>query len=138
MQIPVQAQLKAHTISWHNYFNDPRLKALVKIGLKNNYHVQKAMLKLKAANAQYGLDTYNLFPNLEFQGIKKTRSAPLNYHESKELIRKNYSTGLGVTHFELDLYRKFDQADAYKHTIQANLFDQASARIAFISSLANM
>ena len=136
MQIPVQAQLKAHTISWHNYFNDPRLKALVKIGLKNNYQVQKAMLKLKAANAQYGLDTYNLFPNLEFQGIKKTRSAPLNYHESKELIRKNYSAGLGVTHFELDLYRKFDQADAYKHTIQANLFDQASARIAFISSLA--
>lgn len=136
IRIPAQAQLKAHTISWHNYFNDPQLKALIKIGLKNNYQVQKAMLKLKAANAQYGLDTYNLFPNLQFQGIKKTKDAPLNHHESKELLRKNYSAGLGVTHFELDLYRKFDQANAFKHTIQANLFDKSSAQIAFISSLA--
>lgn len=133
--VSTQVQRKASDISWQHYFADPALKKLIAIGLKNNYEVQRAMLNLKRANAQYGLDIYKLIPNLSLESISKNRSAPLD-SGSRSMIEQKYSTGLGVTHFELDVYRKFDQGAVARHALKANYYDQINAQITLIASIA--
>ncbi|MCV2509509.1 MAG: TolC family protein, partial [Neisseriaceae bacterium] len=133
--LSADVQLRAHQIGWKNYFKDPQLKALIGIGLKNNYEVQKAMLNLKRANAQYGLDIYNLIPNFTFDGINKSRSGPID-NSSKQIITQQYSSGLGVTNFELDVYRKFDQGQAAGHQFKATYYDKLNSDITIISSIA--
>lgn len=133
--VNAQVQKKASDISWQHYFADPVLKELITIGLKNNYEVQKAMLNLKRAHAQYGLDIYNLIPNLSLDGISKSRSAPLD-SGSRSVIEQKYNAGLGVTHFELDVYRKFDQGGATKHALKASYYDQVNTEITLTAAIA--
>lgn len=134
-QVSKQAELTAHEIGWNNYFADPRLKALIEIGLKNNYDIQKAMLNLKKADAEYGLSIYNLIPNYQFNGVSKSRTGSLATEE-KSIIQQSYASGLGVTNFELDLYRKFDEGRAAAHGYKSTAFDKVNAKITVISKIA--
>ncbi|MFH4354197.1 MAG: TolC family protein [Neisseriaceae bacterium] len=129
-------QAKAHTISWRNYFTDPRLKTLIEAGLKNNYEVRKAMLNLKAARAEYGLDIYHLIPNFHFDGVSKSRTGSFNRTYTQHVIQQGYTSGLGVTRFELDIYKKFDQGRAAEHALKASYYDQVKAKITLIASIA--
>ena len=56
-----------HTVAdlgWEEFFRDPRLRALIALGLDNNRDLRIAVSRIEQARAQYGVQVGQQFPNI--------------------------------------------------------------------------
>src|SRR5579864_6660618 len=102
-------QLQAQTASyadlpWWQVFQDPKLQELIRIALKQNYDLQLATERIKAARAQLAVTRSSLFPqvsgNANFSGGK----------ESNFQSRYNFLTLTADAAFQLDFFGKLRRA----------------------------
>ena len=84
-------------IGWRDFFTDPRLQQVIDQALENNRDLRVAVLNVERARAQYRIQRADRMPAaaVKAQGQRSGGDAP---------VSEQYSAGLGITDFELDLF----------------------------------
>ena len=99
--------VRAVETEWKAYFADPRLVALIDAALEHNTDLRLAVLNADAARAQYGIQRAELFPSIGASGsMTRSRVSQDLSPTGQAYISEQYSVGLGVAAWELDLFGK--------------------------------
>jgi outer membrane protein, multidrug efflux system len=90
---------------WQAFFVTPQLQKLITLALANNRDLHVATLNIERSRAQYQIQRSDLFPKIDadtsanyqrLPGDFSGTGQPLNLHQ--------YTIGLGVSSYELDLF----------------------------------
>ena len=112
----VQSEAALPTVTYKQVFRDPRLQTLISQALVNNRNLMAAASNIAAAREQYRIQRAQLFPQLDAAaGVTVTgeRSSSSSSGSgsgsgstgaSSRTIVANYTAGLSVPSFELDLF----------------------------------
>lgn len=124
---------------WESLFPDPQLRALIHTALANNRDLQLAMLDVAEARAQYGIEGSALFPEIGVNADGSRQRVPGDLSGTGDsTITSQYSVGLGVASYELDLFGRIRSLEesalqSYLATGEA----RRSAQITLVSEVAN-
>ena len=125
-------------IAWQEFYRDPRLREVIGLGLAHNRDMRVAALNVERAQAQYQIQWAGLVPGVDANGSAGFQRQPADFAGAGGVRDiHQYTVGLGVTSYELDLFGRVrslkDQAlEQYLATEQAQL----SARISLIAQIA--
>jgi multidrug efflux system outer membrane protein len=127
--LPAEA---AARIGWHDVFQDPKLQTLISQALANNRDLRLAVLAIDKARAQYRLQRAEQLPwvggNATLQRVGGDTPA-----------QSNYSVGVGVTGFELDLFGQVrNSTDAALQQYFAQEATRRSAQMVLIAEVATV
>jgi multidrug efflux system outer membrane protein len=109
----VQSEAALPTVTYKQVFRDPRLQTLISQALVNNRNLMAAASNIAAAREQYRIQRAQLFPQLDAAaGVTVTGersrlgsgSGSGSSGGSGRNIVANYTAGLSVPSFELDLF----------------------------------
>lgn len=106
---PRRSEATLPGVSYRDIFRDPRLRRIVEQALANNRDLRVAAANIAAARAQYRIQRAELLPELGASG-GYTRSdsgsgrASTNGGTVTGGARDSFSTDLGITAFEIDLF----------------------------------
>ena len=125
-------------IPWREFILDPRLQQTIELALANNRDLKISTLNVEKFQAFYQIERAALVPQLNANaaGSVLRHPADLSGTGSSE-IRRQYSAGLGVSSYELDLFGRVrslkDQAlEEYFATEEA----RRAAQISLIAAVA--
>lgn len=124
---------------WQHLFQDPHLRALVESALTNNRDLELALLDVAEARALYGIERSALAPefNVNADGTRQRLPADLSGN-GNSTISSQYSVGLGMAAYELDLFgRVRSLSESALQTYLGTEEAARSARITLISEVAN-
>jgi multidrug efflux system outer membrane protein len=125
-------------IHWQEFFVDQKLQKLIDLAIKNNRDLKVASLNIERSRALYQIQRNDLLPRVDatagasFQRIPQDLSAT-----GKSMTVEQYSIGLGISSYELDLFGrvrslKEQVLEQYLSTEHA----QRSVKISLISQVA--
>jgi multidrug efflux system outer membrane protein len=149
----------ADSIGWRDFFTDPRLVALIDIGLKNNRDLRVAALNVAAAQAQFRVQRADLFPSISasgtglYEGLPNSTTIPessggssssqsgvgsseLTQTASQGGTYRYYTASLGFTSYELDLFGRVRSLS--RKAYEAYLSDAETQRSTQISLVAQI
>jgi len=120
----------AAELGWRDVLGDPRMVALVELGLRNNRDLRIATLEVELARATYQIERSDQFPTV-------SALAAAEYTGAGADVKSLYRLGVGVTAYELDLFGRVRSLSAaaledYLATAEA----QRSAHIALVAGIA--
>lgn len=125
-------------IPWQEFFVDQRLQKLIALALDNNRDLRVAALNIERARAQYQIQRSDLFPKVDASAGGNFQRLPRDFSGTgqPETVHQ-YSVGLGVSSYELDLFGRVrslkDQAlEQFLATEQA----RRSVQISLVSEVA--
>jgi len=125
-------------IPWQHFFVDPQLRQVIALALDNNRDLRIALLNIERSAAQYRIRRADLFPRLDGTAAGSVQRIPASLTSSGQSnISHQYSVGLGVSAYELDLFGrvrslKAQALEQYLSTKEA----RRSAQISLVSSVA--
>ena len=125
-------------IPWQEFFVDAQLRRLIALSLKNNRDLRVAVLNIERARAQFQIRRADLLPHLDATGDATFKRQPAALSATGNAqTTDQYSVGLGVSSYELDLFGRVqslkDQAlDQFLATEQA----RRSVQISLVSQVA--
>lgn len=118
-------------VRWQSFYTDPKLKALIQMGLDNNKDVKQAVLAIQKAQAQYRITDSNDAPNIGLNG-GYIRQSQGGYDNGTD----NFNVGLGIAAYELDFWGKV--ASLKDQALQNYLSTTAARDTAQVSLIANI
>ncbi len=125
-------------IPWAEFFLDPQLRKVIALSLDNNRDLRVAALNIERSRAQYQIQRANLFPQVDAAADGNVQRVPADLSgNGQATVRHQYSVGLGVSSYELDLFGRVrslkDQAlEQYLATEQA----RRSVQISLVAEVA--
>ena len=137
LQITTSKQTIAD-LGWEKFFRDPRLRALIALGLDNNRDLRIAVSRIEQARAQYGVQVGQQFPSLALSISDTTTSLPpAMLTPGIDPVSSNFLGGANLVSFQLDLFgqlRSLSEAafQSYLATAEA----ERNVRITLISDIA--
>ncbi|MFA7346651.1 MAG: AdeC/AdeK/OprM family multidrug efflux complex outer membrane factor [Desulfurivibrionaceae bacterium] len=127
-----QSDPEVADLPWQTFFVDEQLQKLITLALANNRDLRIAALNIERSRAQYRIQRAELLPRIDATGAGSKQRIPetLSSTDQAETV-KQYSAGLGVSAYELDLFGRVqslkDQAlEQYLATEQARRTVQIS------------
>ncbi len=118
---------------WESFYSDPKLKQLIRLGLKNNKDLQNALLAIEEAKAQYQINQTLSKPNL-VSNAQYSRSENRSLHQKAQ---NNYSVGLAMPSYEIDLWGKVANLKKQAlHNYLGTKIGRDNAQIVLISNIA--
>ena len=127
-----QAAAPGATPEWQTFFGDERLRQLITLALQNNRDLKLALLNIEQARAQLDLRRADQWPSLN-AGLSGSRQPT-----SAGGISSNYSAGVLVTAYELDLFgRVRSLADASLAQYLATEEARKAVQISLLAAVAN-
>ena len=135
-QAPGQAAAEQ---GWKQFFHDPALQQLIQTALVNNRDLRVAALNIDAYAAQYQIQRADLFPAVSATGNGSRQRTPAKLSQTGEAgISSQYSAGLGISAYELDLFGRVrslseEALQKYFATEEA----RRSTQISLVASVAN-
>lgn len=132
------AGASAADVPWKEFFVDERLRAVIALALENNRDLRVALLAVERSQAQFQVQRAALLPKLDGSGGGSFLRVPEDFSGSgKAVTLHQYTVGLGVASYELDLFGRVrslkEQAlEQYLATEHA----QRSVRISLVSQVA--
>ena len=133
-----QARKPVADIPWQEFFVDERLRKVIARALENNRDLRVAVLNIERSRAQYQIRRSDLFPKVDATASGSVQRVPADLSSSGHASTvEQYSVGLGVSSYELDLFGRVrslkDQAlEQYLATEQA----RSSVQISLVSQVA--
>lgn len=141
----------SQNVSWRNFFISHNIRDVIQTALKNNQDLRIAILNVEAVRALYRVQSANLVPSLglQFEGDIQTTSSATNsetvlganalLNSGKNNTTQQYSTGLAVTAFEIDLFGhvRSDVRSAFESYLAEQDFCRA-AHVSLIATVAGM
>jgi len=132
------AQIAAET-PWREFFVGPQLRNVIELALVNNRDLRVATLNIEKSRALYRIQRAELIPQIEATAAGSVQRVPADLSSSgQSTIARQYSIGLGVSAYELDLFGRVrslkDQAlEQYLSTEQAKV----AVQISLVAEVAN-
>ncbi|HEY6871538.1 MAG TPA: AdeC/AdeK/OprM family multidrug efflux complex outer membrane factor [Geobacteraceae bacterium] len=133
------AAKQAADIPWQEFFVDPQLRKLIALALENNRDLRVAVLNIERSRALYQIQRSDLFPKVNANAAATFQRLPADLSGTGEARNvEQYSVGLGVSSYELDLFGRVrslkDQAlEQFLATEQA----RRGVQISLISQVAS-
>lgn len=93
------AQAPSALPTWPQFIADDNLRELVRLALANNRDLRVAALNIEQAQAQYRIQRVGQLPT-----VSATASSTRQKMGDSVPIQSNYSAGLGISAWELDLF----------------------------------
>ena len=127
-------------IPWREFFIEPRLQQVLSLAINNNRDLRVATLTIEKTRAQYQIQRAELLPQIDGTAGAAIQRLPADLSASGQArINRQYSVGLGVSSYELDLFGRVrslkDQAlEQYLATEQA----QRAVQISLVAEVANV
>ena len=125
-------------IPWQEFFVDPQLRKLIALALENNRDLRVAALNIERSQALYQIQRSDLLPKVDASAVGNFQRLPPDFSGTGQIETiHQYSVGLGVSSYELDLFGRVrslkDQAlDQFLATEQA----RRSVQISLVSQVA--
>ncbi len=125
-------------MAWRSFYTDPQLQALIQLALENNRDLRIATLNIEQTQAQYQLSRADRLPTLNASGGVNRAHTPASISANgREFTSSQYTAGLGVTAFELDLFgRVKSTSNAAIAQYLASQAAQKAVRISLIAEVA--
>lgn len=121
------------SMRWQEYYTDPKLKSLIQLALDNNKNLEKAVLAVQSARAQYQITEAGSLPTVGASG-GVSRSAN---HRTDANPSTGYNVNLAMSSYELDLWGKVaSQKEQALHNYLATNAAKDAVQISLISSVA--
>jgi len=130
----------AADIAWRDFIVDKNLQKVVELALANNRDLRVAVLNVDKVRGQYQVAVSYLLPHVNANASRTDQQTPKDLSMTgKEHFSRQYSVGLGVSSYELDLFGRVqslkDQAlEQYLATEET----RRSAQISLIAEVANV
>lgn len=118
-------------VRWQSFYTDPKLKALIQMGLDNNKDIKQTILAIQKAQAQYRITDSSDAPSVSING-GYTRSSQRGYDNGTD----GFDVGLGMAAYELDFWGKV--ASLKDQALQSYLSTTAARDTAQVSLIANI
>jgi len=124
--------------TWQEFFIDQNLQKLITLALENNRDLRVAILNIERSRSLYQIRRSDLFPHVDANGAVSVQRIPADLTSNgKASTVEQYSVGLGVSSYELDLFGRVsslkDQAlEQYLGTEQA----RRNVQISLVSQVA--
>ncbi len=127
----------ANELGRRDVFADPALQELIKTALEDNRSLRQAVLAMDKARAQHGIARADRLPSVDASARNSNTRSPGDLRSGIEGIDRQWSTGLGITSFELDFFgrvRSLEESalEQYLATEEA----RRAAHIALVSQVA--
>ncbi len=127
----------AGTVHWSEFYNDPRLRALIEAALENNRDLRSTALAVESARAQYRVTRAGQWPTLNASaGHTASGAGAVASSTGNAYTNHQYSVELGITAFELDFFGRV--RNLKEQALQAFLASEESLRAARISLIAEI
>lgn len=99
--ISAEQQPSLAAMRWQDFYADKKLKNLIELALTNNKDLQKAVLAIQNAQAQFQISNSKQYPSLGMGGeaMRSVRAGDTNPMSA-------YSVNLAMSGYELDLWGK--------------------------------
>lgn len=133
-----QSDKNVADIPWQKFFVDQQLQKLIAMALENNRDLRIAALNIERSRAQYRIQRAELLPQIDANaGVTSLRTPETLSRTGQPETTHQYSVGLGVSSYELDLFGRVqslkDQAlEQYLATEQA----QRTVQISLVAEVA--
>lgn len=119
-------------LRWQEFYADPKLKALIELGLNHNKDLERAILAIQSAKAQYQIQDAADVPRF---GASSGATRLANGQDKN--ARASYNVGLAMSSYELDLWGKVDNAkESALHDYLATNAAKDAVQIALIANIA--
>ncbi|HLS42452.1 MAG TPA: efflux transporter outer membrane subunit [Paenalcaligenes sp.] len=132
-------QLGVDELGWVDFFNDPRLQAIIALALENNRDIRIAVDRVQEAQAQYGIVRSDQFPSI---GAGATGQIVRNPEElrmggpNSPSVSRTYQAGIGLTSFEIDFFGRLRNLSAA--ALEQYLATEAAQRAVRINVVAQV
>ncbi len=138
----------AAQIGWREFFNDPKMQALIEQALKHNPNAQVATLNIAAARAQYQIQRASIFPKISASATEQVQKYPTGVTPiaggasgttaARPGPLRYYDVGLGFTSYELDLFGRIRSLNhARLQQYLGYLETQRSTQISVVAEVAS-
>ncbi len=130
---------QAADIPWQDFFIEPHLRQVIELALKENRDLRVAVLNIEKTRAQYQIQRADLLPTVNGTAGATIQRLPADLSSTgRARTSEQYSVGLGVSSYELDLFGRVrslkDQAlEEYLATEQA----RRAVQISLVAEVAN-
>lgn len=127
------------SIGWREFYRDPQLQQLLGKALENNRDLRVAALNVQQVQAQYRIERAQLFPKLGIDAAGTRQRLPASLSATgTDAVNTQYSVGLGVAAYELDLFGRVKSLqegalDQYLATVEA----QKSAQLSLVAQVSD-
>ncbi|WP_084442414.1 efflux transporter outer membrane subunit [Termitidicoccus mucosus] len=128
----------AADIGWARFFGDPRLRALIALGLENNRDLRTALLRVEQARAQYRIERAQLLPAVGASGSGARARTPADLSSTgQSFTGGEYRAGGALAAYEIDLFGRVRSLKATAlETWLATEEARRAAQLSYISTLA--
>lgn len=138
-QTAKQAQKPLDEIPWREFFIDEQLRQLIALALENNRDLRVAALNIERFRALYQIRRSDLLPKVDASAAATFQRIPEDLSGTgRSMTVDQYSLGLGVSSYELDLFGRVrslkDQAleqflatEQARRAVQISLVSQVAA-----------
>jgi multidrug efflux system outer membrane protein len=101
----VSSATTAADMGWRDFFTDEKLRAVIALALEHNRDLRVAVLDIEQSRAQYRLQRGALLPDIEATaGGDSARTPQSVAAPGQPSVTRDYSVGIGVSAYELDLF----------------------------------
>lgn len=129
--ISVEEMPSVASVRWQDFYADPKLKALIELGLANSKDMQSAVLAIQSAKAQYQIKDIADIPTIG-ASTKATRAG-----DSSGNSASKYEIGLGMSSYEFDFWGKIaNQKEMALHDYLGVNANKDTVQIALIAGIA--
>ncbi|KLV07229.1 transporter [Photobacterium aquae] len=121
---------------WRLFVNSDKIRAIVELALTNNRDVRIAILNIQRAEALFGIQRANRFPNLDLTAGAANQRLPENANNGTSTISRQYSVDLGVTSYEIDFWGRI--ASLEKQALEqylATIEGRKNTQLSLVSSV---
>ena len=134
---PAVGATEAADIGWREFFADDRLRQVMALALANNRDLRVAALNIEKARAQYRVQVAGLYPTVSATGSQSaTRTADTLRTPGSPEISRQYSAGVGISAYEVDLFGRVRSLSA--QALEQFLSTEEARRSTHISLVAEV
>ncbi len=130
--------IAAADIGWRDFFTDDKLRSVIALALDHNRDLRVAVLDIEQSRAQYRLQRAALLPTIDATFGGDSARTPQSVAEpGQPAVTRDYSAGIGVSAYELDLFGRLRSLTAEaRETLLATEEARRNVQISLVAEVA--
>ena len=129
----------AADVGWREFFTDDKLRAIIALALDHNRDLRVAVLDIEQSRAQYRIQRASLLPTIEATASGDSARTPQSVASpGSPAVTRDYSVGIGVSAYELDLFGRLRSLNAQaRETLLATEEARRNVQISLVAEVAD-